>query len=691
VETSLGDSHIRALEQDVSGRLIIGTDKGIFSFNGFQSKTIPCPKLYSKDIVQLLRIKELFFGLNKTGQLFEIKQNKVVLVPLSGISSAILRLEKGPEDRLRIICSDTIYDFKLNPFEQVSKLSIPFYQKGLAEVIDYCENEKGRFALLSSNELVDIDERIAWSLPGMTGKWLIPQKNSVVIFPVKPSSSVSLKYSDKRFWNLNKLIGAFNHSIQKAVHIGDKIYLLSETGMMILKEGEMRVNSVIAGLNITAVFQDKDRNTWFGTHSKGLYCMPAGTYKLLNSTEFNFLDLFNNEIIAGSSLGEMMVLDKLGKKVRNTVFPNSLKQQGKADPAKVEMPVLIEDEFIKEAILLKSGNYLLVSSKGLFTIEAKSPKELWEKLRKNAPRINIFENPVKEFTQSDTSEVLFSNLDGLFTLDLETLKYEPIHYFDETIDPSQILFHDRKWFVLSSSNRIFTIKNKKIIHEINFRENGSNMQVSKFKIYNGKFYLLTDKTLYRTSDLNGNLERLEELSGMNDLFLRDFVVLGDKVYLATQFGLFEFKWRKIKTPFPNFILGKATGNYQKDHSTTFGPANTEVVIPYELVELMGNHPYQLQYRLIRNGDKDQVHWSNTSLGLTKLIFEHLNSGTYDLELRLFDSGTGRFSKLSATKFKIQTSWYEETLVWFAGGVLAGFFALLYLKRRKHLKKSQPLQ
>lgn len=690
VETSLGDHHITAIEQDAFGRLIIGTDKGVFSFNGFQSKSIPCPKLYSKDILQLLRVKDRFFGLNKTGQLFEIKQNTVVLVPLSGIKSSILRLERGPEDHLRIICSDAVYDFKLNPFKQVSKLSIPFYQKGQAELIDYCENEKGRFALLSSNELIDIDDETALTLPGMTGKWLMPQKSSITIFPVRPNANISLKYADKRFRNLNKLIGAFNHSIQKAVHIGDKIYLLSETGMVVLKEGEMRVHSLIVGLNVTAVFRDKDQNIWFGTHTKGLYCMPAGTYKLVNSTEFSFLEVFHNELLARSTSGEMMVLNKFGKKLRNTLLPNDPKQQ-RVSSSKVEMPVLLDDELVKEAVLLPSGAYLIVSSKGLFTLEAKSPKELREKLKKHAARKVILESPVKEFVHSDTNEVLFSNLEGLFTLNLENLEYKPIRYFDEPIDPSQILYHDQKWYVLSSANRIFTLKNGKVIHEINFRENGSNMQVSKFKIYQNRFYLLTDKTLYKTADLNGNLERLEELSGMNDLFLRDFVVLGDKVFIATQFGLFEFKWQKLKVPFPNFILGEATGNYRKDHSTTFESANTEVTISYELVELMGNHPYELQYRLIRNGDEDRIHWSNTSLGLTKLTFEHLSSGKYKLELRLFDPGTGRFSKLNATEFKIQASWYEETLVWFIGGILVGFFGLLYLKRRKRLKKSQPLQ
>ncbi len=685
VETSLEDHHITAIEEDAFGRLVLGTDKGVFSFNGFQTKQIASSKLYSKDIVQLLKLKDKLIGLNKTGQLFEIKDDEVVLIALPQIKNQILKLEKTKEGKLRILCPDAVYIFQSNPFSLLSKTAIPFYEKGKSELIDYCENDKGRFALLSSNELVDIDDQVSRTLPGMTGRWLMGGKNDLIIFPAKPNSNISLQYINKRFKNLNKLIGAFNHSIQKVVRIDEKMYLLSETGMIVLKAGDMRVKSVIVGLQVTAVFRDKNRNTWLGTKSKGLYCIPDGSYKLLNSTEFNNLDLYKDQILANSSSGGTVLLTKFGKKLPNPFL--------KMDPrwTEIELPPVLADEFIKKILPLNNGSSLIVSSKGLFSIEAKSTKELHDKLRKGIARNVILESPVKLFEQSDTNEVLFSNLEGLFTLDLSTLEYHSIRYFNETIDPSEILFHKNSWYVLSSTNKIFTIRNGKVTHEVNFRENGSNLLVSKLKIYNDQFYILSDKTLYRTKNLNGNLERLEELSRMNDLFLRDFVVLDNKVYVATQFGLFEFKWENMKPDFqsfPTFILGKPTGDHQKEQSNKFEAANTEVNIPYELVELMGNHPYQLQYRLIRNDEKDQIHWSNTSLGLAKLTFEHLNSGKYSLELRLFDPGTGRYSTPDSTTFSVKASWYEDTVVWFITGILVGFFGLLYLKRRKRLKKME---
>lgn len=683
VETSLEDHRITAIEQDAFGRLIIGTDKGVFSFNGFQSKQIASSKLYSKDIVQLMRLKDKFIGLNKTGQLFEIKDDQIVVISLPQVKNQILKLEKTKEGKLRILCSDALYVFKTNPFSLISKTEVPFYEKGKSELIDYAETDKGRFALLSSNELIDINEQVSRTLPGMTGRWLIGEKNDLIIFPAKPNSNISLQYRNKRFKNLNKLIGAFNHSIQKVVRIEGKVYLLSETGMIVLKAGDMRVKSIIVGLHVTAVFQDKNKNIWLGTKSKGMYCIPAGSYKLLNSTEFNYLDLSNGELIARSISGEMMVLNKFGKKIRNAVPKNELKTVSRQ--VNIQMPLILADEVVKEIVPLNNGSFLLVSSKGLFSIEAKSIKELRDKLTKGKPRTGVLESPVKLFQQSDTNEVLFSNLDGLFSLDLNTLQYRSIRYFNENIDPSEILFHKHMWYVLSSANKIFIIKKGKVMHEVNFRENGSNLLVSKLKIYNDLFYILSDKTLYRTKNL-GDLERLEELSAMNDLFLRDFAVLGDKVYVATQFGLFEFKWEKVKTGFPAFILGKPEGNHSPKNTNKFGTEDTEITIPYELVELMGNHPYQLQYRLVRNNESDQTSWTNCSLGATKLNFVHLSPGYYMLELRVFDAGTRRYSNPQHTVFTIGSSWYRDTLVWFIAGILIGFFGLLYLKRRKRLKK-----
>ena len=691
VETSLKDHHITAIEQDAFGRLILGTDKGVFSFNGFQSKQINSSKLYSKDIIQLLRLKNKFLGLTKTGQLFEIKEGKVVLITLPNLKSQILRMEKSKAGNLQILCPDVIYVFKVNPFALLSKTEVPFYEKGKSELIDYCENDKGSFALMSGNELVDIDDQTSRTLPGMTGRWLMGEKNNLVIFPAKPNSNISLQYSNKRFKNLNKLIGAFNHSIQKVVRIDEKMYLLSETGMIVLKVGDMRVKSIIVGLHVTAVFQDRNGNIWLGTKSKGLYCIPAGSYKLLNSTEFRELVNLNDEIIAQTTSGETHILNRFGKKVRTAFIRTEVKRKDGPELGRIPVPMMLLDEFVTDIIPLSYENFLIVSSKGLFQIEAKSNKQIRQKLNNPELRKNVFANPIKHFVKSDSSEVVFSSTEGLFSLDLKTLEYHAIRYFNESIDASEILFHKGKWYVLNSTNKIFTIKKGKVTNELNFRENEANILVSKLKIYGDIFYILSDKTLYRTKNLNGDLERLQELSGMNDLFLRDFVVLDNKVFVATQFGLFEFRWEKMKPDFqdfPTFILGKPTGDHQKEHSNKFETENTEVNIPYELVELMGNHPYELQYRLIRNNDKEQIRWSNTSLGLTKLTFEHLNSGSYTLEIRLFDPGTGRFSNPVNTTFKIETSWYEDILVWFIAGIFVGFFGLLYFKRRKYLKRME---
>ena len=129
VETSLNDHRITAIEQDAFGRLILGTDIGVFSFNGFQSKQIASLKLYSKDIIQLLKLKDKFLGLNKTGQLFEIKNEEIVLITLQNLKSQILRLEKTKDGNLRILSLMLFMFTKRIRFHCFLKQKFPFMKK----------------------------------------------------------------------------------------------------------------------------------------------------------------------------------------------------------------------------------------------------------------------------------------------------------------------------------------------------------------------------------------------------------------------------------------------------------------------------------------------------------------------------------------------------------------------------------
>src|SRR5690606_26156470 len=117
-----------------------------------------------------------------------------------------------------------------------------------------------------------------------------------------------------------------------------------------------------------------------------VYCMPAGTYKLVNSTEFNFLEVYNDEILARTNSGEMMVLNQFGKKVRSTLQKEEQLGQLRTGRNSIQMPLILADEFVKEILPLQAGNYLIVSSKGLFSMEAKSTKDLRDKLAKGIGR-----------------------------------------------------------------------------------------------------------------------------------------------------------------------------------------------------------------------------------------------------------------------------------------------------------------
>src|SRR5690606_5186632 len=144
---------------------IIGTDKGLYSYNGYQSQKISTSNLYSPEIVQLLRIGKLVVGLTKSGQVFTLKNGEVKVLAIPN-THPITKLREGRSHHLLLGCSDAVFVVQLNSFRVLARHEVPFYEKGKAELIDFQEGEEGMLGLLSSNEVVDFENQLAMTVPG---------------------------------------------------------------------------------------------------------------------------------------------------------------------------------------------------------------------------------------------------------------------------------------------------------------------------------------------------------------------------------------------------------------------------------------------------------------------------------------------------------------------------------------------
>lgn len=691
VKTNLYDHKITAIEQDEHGRLILATDKGLFSYNGFQSKQIPTQKLYSKEITQLVKMGNQLIGLTKSGQLFSFQNNQITVLPTSDIKASIVKLFRKDENELLVACANAVYTYQLNPFTFVRKVAVPFYEKGHAELIDVNETEGETFGLLSSNELVQFSEDLAMTIPTIKGRYLLKHDERLLVLPSKPTIHSIFEFQNKRFKNRSKVSRGINHNIHQAVMLHDQLALLSETGLMLVNPINLKLRSLLVGFHLTSIYQDANQTIWIGTASKGLLCIPSGSFKLLSPKEYRSLDFSLNQqnLYAENALGTKVFLNQNGQVSKQPTL-EEISEKAKFFNTTFYFPLVLGDEVVKKMIALEGNRFLVASSYGIYVIEAKNLKELKTKLHQVSLRTVLAESPVKDCLFSTDGEMLFSSVDGLHLVSLKDLNHRMVTFFNESIDASQLLVHDQKWVVLTPNSRVFVIQNGKVIQDVNFKENGNNILVSKLKIIGNYFYILSDKALYRTTSITGKLERLNELSSLTDLLIRDFTVQENHVFLATQVGLFRFDWKNTQSRFPVLLVGAPEGDFKLEGVAVFQPANSRISIPYEMVDLMGNHPYLIQFRLIRNDKSEKETWKAVSYNLSALDFEHLRSGKYCLEIRMVDPGTSSVSVTMKTHFEVEASWFEDVIVWFIAGIILGFFVFLYWRGRRRLRRLKRL-
>jgi hypothetical protein len=688
VKTNLSEYTISSICQDKQGRLILGTDKGILTFNGFKTSPIPTQQLSSKELISMINVGRTIVGLTKTGQLFELKNNGIELINVGQFSEPIRNIKSSVNGELYLMAETVIYVCKLNPFSLIRKVEVPFAEKGKTSIIDYLVTQNNQYALLSSNELVDIKEDMAMGIPSQRTRWLLEAESTIMTIPFDPSSYPIYRFQKNRFVRAKKISGGINHEIVKVENLGNQLAMLSKTGVMVIDKASFAVTSSIVGFHVTSIFKDRSNTIWFGTKGRGLFCIPTGAFQLVNSAEYqsiDFLRQFNSlsvENLSGLksqlSLSGKQMIGAGNKSIDFTVFNMQF-----------SLPFIWQDEVVKQFISLSKDTFAMLSSKGVFRFQAKNAKEFRKFLAEPIIREQLSDASVKEWAYNSKHELLFSSTDGIHWVNLLSGEHKKITFFNENIDASQIVADEKQWYVLTPDSRLYIIQNKQIIRDINFRNYRNNIPVKKIKKEGDYFYLLADNALYRTKEFKGEFERLGELDKLSDLTLRDFAVVKNNVYLATQFGIFKIFWKNVQTVFPELIVGKPYGDFQKKKTVEFSFQNTHISIPFELIDLTINHPFILEYRLIQDNNTHDESWHKALVSSNELSFEHLRSGDYQLQIRLSDPGSTSHSSPLSTHFSIESAWYEQSVLWLLTGAIIGGFGTIYLLREKRrFKKAQ---
>lgn len=699
VSTGLSDHKLYGLSKDRFGRLILATNRGVYSYNGFKSGLLNTTNLKSSEFTEIVEVGNACFGLNKAGQLVQIGIDKLEVTGKE-IQEEIEWIKRV--DSQLVVCTGKELLFcQSEPFKVLDRVSVPFLDGGKNRIWDYTFFKGEHYVLLSSGELIAIREKTSRVVPERKARFLAVSEDGIWLIPEYSGKQNTYFYSGLRFINRHRILNAVTRKIDRLIQYDDRVYFCSDGSLACYGLKEQKMFFHLTGYNVQDVLQEANGTVWVATLRKGLLCMPSGSYTLVSSTEFTALEKWND---APGLLG----LDVKGNLVRITekgAIMNTLHTfSAGSDYTGLYR---VSDQVVSAGAYLFSWNKNVQEYrfgdpvKGLFSLTDNQTLvagnfgfRLYDSgklaaLSGKKTRYTVLsEDPVRSIVQLTPETYLLQLPGGIKRFNLKDRTFRDLNYYGEAISALQIVSYNQKAVIVTTANELLIYDGNKIIQKRDLKEINADLKIQKVKQDGAYLYFLSENNLYRLNGIHGTLERLEQLARMNGLYLRDFVVKDNKVYMATQFGIYQFEWLKLDRDFPTFIVGEPSGNFElpsRQQKHIFQYNNTWVRLPFEVVELGESHPFALQYRLIRNGERKDTTWIRSSLNLNALTFEHLEGGDYCIELRLKDPYSSAHSKSTKRYFSIEYHWTEYKFIWFVAGLFFAFAISAYI-RKKELKK-----
>lgn len=700
VNTGLTDQKFYALSKDNFGRLLLATSKGVYSYNGFKSKPVDVSGLKSTEFTHLLEVGSKVFGLNKAKQLVEFSDGKSRVLELP-MGTDEIKWIKVSNKKLIVCTKKAVLRCSTASFQVEVTFEVPFLDGGKNQILDYAEFNNESYALLSSNELVAIKGKSAWTIPEGHISFLVSHSAGLTLIPSYLNKHNAYRFNNARFTNLKRLSTSVSKKVERVIQYNSKLFFCSESSLLVYDLAQQKVSMHIPGYVAQDVLQEENGTIWVATLRKGLVCIPNGDYAVSTTHEFyslsglpgvkGFVGLNNEgQLMSFNSSGkELAEVKGLGQQEIQHIIPIGSNGLG-AGTSIINFTGTWKTtnfgEHIKAIATTSTGS--LVG--GTFGLRLYTSDNLEEIARGKLKFTSLLKDPIKGVVALNDDEYLVQTTSDLIIYNRLNGKKTLVNYYNQKLDVIQLVAYQNKALILTASSELLLFQGGKVSHERDLKEVNPDIKIQRIKVEGDYVYLLSDNTIYRYKGIKGEIERLDQLSTMNGLFLRDFVVQGQTVFVATQYGIFKFNWNKELRVMPSFIIGNAYGNYPADSTeanTTFTYKNSWVKFPFEVVELGESHPFVLQYRLIRNEDYSDSSWINSSIQLSELSFEHLEGGRYHLELRLKDPYSSTFSSIHKRTFEVEYHWLEYKGIWFVFGVLSTLLISAYIRNRELKKRA----
>jgi ligand-binding sensor domain-containing protein len=725
----LPSMHIYDLHVSKSGLLFLGTDNGLYSYDGIKFKSYKFKHNLANTVD---RIQEDESGRiwckNFSNQIFVLLGDELwvhepterLLSKLGANLGDYLITPTG----LWIITEKEL--FHLDNFGKANrKFSIPKSEEAnFIFAIEYDPNTK-EILIGETNHLITILSSGKLSkTPLLEGQKTITLSNHHLFYAMKGKDNKLFVSRDKKKFNSIE-VNLKNYIIKTSItDLG--VWLCTGNGVYKINPDKKRVEfPFLMERKVTDVVQDHEGNLWFSTLGDGLIFVPSLKIQKINipkvSNNRNIFTAINideqGHLYMGTRTGEVYELNRAYQNVR-TYNTGKNKEIEHIDIKKNHVSTSdgrfdrqgnkINDEikYYKDLAEDDMGNYVF-GSFNLAGVIAKESIEYpsTENYFQNKELVLYGDMPkyMRILRNKRTRAVHFHKenrmyyvgaSDGLFSYGPNNIEQE-IRTANNTPIIAASIESDvfGNIWIGSLQNGIYKISNNQIVQHFDVNSGLSGEHTKKIHIDNSGIWIINDQGL-DFIDLETNaISRMSRYSGLHGLDLFDITSNQTHLWLLTSEGLLFCDKSAFSTPYiPNLKISNVSANDQKIHnSVQLNHNQSNIVFDIQTTHYRSLGNYVYEYRLMGLNQN----WKTQSANINQINYLALDPGNYTFEVRV------RIGEISSPvekfQFTIKKAFWMST--WFLVLVFFTLAASIYfifkwridiVRRRQELREQLAL-
>jgi hypothetical protein len=711
---------------DAKGYIWLGTNKGLYRFNGRSFIAIPFDNTFSKNVSYLNEDdKGVIWCMNFYNQVFSLQNDTLRRFEINNATlkgpATFSNLTVGTK-QLWLQSFSNIYEFDKTT-RKILKI-IPSVKPREQQIIASGKDEKNDFYAITHGGFLysgNKDEN-SWRVTGQQFHdfKFIPRSKGMIGIGSGYDRGPSFEMINKQFIPLARINLPAGIFIFHGVCVDeDEYWLCTQSGAYKWNKKTGETQCYFPNERVSDVAKDYQGNYWFSTLDNGVFFCTSLYNSLLKIYNDPLLDNFTHiqdlpdgQVLAGNTQGLMA---KLNLESRQTF--------------RYHLPLGNETEFISYDSVQK----LVFSDRGVFKPDRKEPVELFyfskgvardkygnfiiavfntsivvnnhfnDTNRLPALSCPLYKTNGKDIVKHDgkyrvlplrmrrSLSVLSAIEKDRFWIGYEDDLYE--YHYDGTVkvlkdeNGKPVIAKslqqqlDGSLVVGSTTNGVMIFAQGKIRKVYNDKNGLSSVFVRKVLRQDNDIWVLTEVGLDRIDMETGVITNLLEEYGLSNTLVNDFVIVNRKIIFATPSGiLLRYNLPQRSSLEIKFPLLKASGNGKAILTGNSLPDKTrDITFYFEALHYISTTALVYHYRL---KGLDTV-WRSINNLNNQLAFSRLSPGKYIFEIKAV-AGTNYKSGVRSFTFTVPKPWWQK-----AGFVIfaLAFFSLLLWLFLRQWKKS----